>query len=189
MNFEKLVESNEQNKKTPDWKLETNKYIFLIEQKSALLPIDARTSDKEERFEKLENYLKNNIVKGFKQLNKYKINNNNKKIIRICLTLEKLYIGDNIIDIIEKDINFTFDKNMNWVISISEFEILIDLLKCNEEKFNEIIEKKLVLDIKEQRYKKNIENLLEGYKCDYIENKINYRDLILEEIIRDLKNN
>lgn len=39
----------------PDWILETNKYIFLIEQKSGLLPIDVKSNTAEKRLKYFKN--------------------------------------------------------------------------------------------------------------------------------------
>lgn len=76
------------NKKTPDWKIETERFIFLIEQKSALFPLEAKTVNEEQCVEKMEQYVERNIIKAFKQLDEFELKVE-KTVIRICLTFEK----------------------------------------------------------------------------------------------------
>lgn len=178
--YEKLKESQE--KKMPDWKIETKKYIILVEQKSALFPIDARITDREERYEKIEGYLKNNIVKAFKQLNEFKINNTDKEVIRMCLTFEKIYMEENVKYIINKYMKFDSDENLNWIVNIDEFEILMDILCNNEDDFNAIIEKKIILEKTKDKKGRNIEMLLAGRKYNYTGKQINHFKNIAESI-------
>lgn len=185
--YEKLKESKKQNAKMPDWKIETDKYIFIVEQKSALFPIDTRTTDKKERYSKMEEYFNKNIIKAFKQLNAYKINNTDKKVIRICLTFEKIYMEENVKYIIEEYMKFDSDRNLNWIINIDEFEILIDVLSNNEEQFNKIIEEKIQLEITQNKDGRNFEKILSGYKYNYTENQINHFEQIAEQIKEKLK--
>lgn len=184
--YEKLKESRKQKEKMTDWKIETDKYIFLVEQKSALFPVDTRTTDKEERYTKIEGYFKNNIIKAFKQLNAYKIDNTDKKVIRICLTFEKIYMEENVKYIIEQYMKFDSDKNLNWIVNIDEFEILIDTLSSNEEEFNKIIEKKIELEVTQDKDGRNFEKILGGYKYNYTENQINHFKEIAENMKKKL---
>ena len=187
INYKKLKESKKQKEKMPDWKIETDKYVFLVEQKSALFPIDTRTSDKEERYHKIEAYFNNNIIKAFKQLNDYRINNTDKKVIRICLTFEKIYMEENVKYIIEQNMQFDSDKNLNWIINIDEFEILMDIMSNNEQKFNEIIEKKIELEVKQDKNGRSFEKLLGGYKYNYTGKQINHFEKIADKIKENLE--
>jgi len=187
INHTKLKESKKQKVKTPDWKVETDRYIFLIEQKSALFPIDTRTITKEERYKKLEDFFDKNIVKAFKQLNDYEINDTSKTVIRICLTFEKIYMEENAKYIVEQKMNFKTDKNLNWIVNIDEFEILMHLLSTNEAEFNKLIQKKIYLEVSEDKNGRNFEKLLGGYKYDYATKKLNHFDIIVDDIKENLK--
>lgn len=172
----------------PDWKVETDKYIFLIEQKSSLFPIDTRTSSKKERFEKLEQYFNKSLVKGFNQLNSFKIDNTQKTIIRICLTFEKIYMEENAKRIIEEKMTFSSDINLNWIVNIDEFEILMKILSENEEEFNKIIEKKIYLEVTEDKTGRNFEKLLAGHKYDYANKVLNHFNFLGDNLKNKLKN-
>lgn len=137
---EKIDESSD---KMPDWKIETSQYIFLIEQKAAVYPIDTRTITSKNRIKLLNKYLDENIGKAFIQLNNYKISSN-KKVIRICLTFEYLYFTENIQELVLPKI-ITDYEYLNWVVPIDDFEKLFIILISNEQEFNQIIEKKIEL--------------------------------------------
>lgn len=186
--YEKLKESTKQNIKMPDWKIETEKYIFLIEQKSALFPIDTRTTTKEERYNKIENYFENNVIKAFEQLNAYEIKETNKEIIRICLTFEKIYMEENAKRIIEERMKFDFDRNLNWIVNIDEFEILMEILNEDEEDFNKIIQKKIRLETTQAADGRNFEKLLSGRKYNYSANILNHFEKIVEILKERIKN-
>ena len=149
----------ERDVKIPDWKIETNNYIFLIEQKSALLPIDTRIVDNEIRYKKMEEYFERNVVKAFNQLNTYDVQKNRKKVIRICLMFESLYLPEDIMFIVESDIKFNSDKKLNWILNINEFEILMELLSKDENKFDELIEKKISLEYEDSKKGKSFRTI------------------------------
>lgn len=180
--YEKLEERK--NKKTPDWKIETDKYIILIEQKAGLFPIDTRTSNKQNRFEKIENYFDGTIIKAFKQLNTFSIEDNNKTIIRICLTFEKIYMEENVKYILKPKMEFISDVALNWIVDIDEMEILMEILSQNKEKFNNIIEEKINLEKSNANKGRSFETILKGYKYNYTLKQINH----FEKLLKDLKN-
>ena len=185
--YEKLKESKKQGVKMPDWKIETEKFIFLVEQKSALFPIATRTSDKMERYSKIENYFNNTIIKAFEQLNAYEIKGSNKKVIRICLPFETIYMEENVKYIVEKKMKFKYDKNSNWIVNIDEFEKLMDILSNDENEFNRIIEEKIYLEVKQDNNGRNFGKILSGYKNNYLNNNINHFKRITEEMLERLK--
>lgn len=174
------------NEKTPDWKLETNKFIFLIEQKSALFPIETRTITAGERFNKLDKYIKDNIVVAFEQLNNYE-EISSKKVIRICLMYEKIYAIEDLQDIALSNVKLNSDWYLNWIMSIDEFEKLMFLLHKNEDTFNKLIIKKIKLEMENSSNGKSFDMILSDYKNDYIENKINYFQNIIRNDMELLK--
>lgn len=187
INYQKLKESKKKGQKTPDLRIETNKYVLLIEQKATLFPIDARIITKEERYKKLESFIDNTLVKAFKQLNEYDEACKNKQVIRICLTFEKIYVEENIKRILATRMNFKTEKALNWIVNIDEMEVLMQLLAKDEDEFDKIIEEKINLERTNDPNGRTIEKLLAGYEYDYAANKINHFDNIIEEFLEKLK--
>lgn len=188
INYEKLEEINTTGIKTPDWKIETNNYIFIVEQKSSLFPINTRTTTKQERFYALESYINNNIIKAFRQLNAYSVNNSKKSVIRICLTFEKIYVEENMKSIIERKMKFNSDIDLNWILNIDEFEILMQILGEDEERFNKIIQEKINLEKNKDKNGRSFERLLKGCEYGYV-NELNHFNRLGDELKDKLKNN
>lgn len=183
ISYEKLKESN---KKMPDWKVDTEDFIVLIEQKASLFPIDARTTTSEERYNKIDDYFDKNIVKAFKQLNSYVINDSKKTVIRICLTFEKIHMEDNAKKIVKSKMTFPSDVELNWIVNIDEMEILLNILSTDYRKFKNIIEKKIYLEKNKENIGKSFMELLKGYTNDYTLNKINHFERISDELKQKL---
>ena len=183
INAEKIDEDND---KKPDWKIETNNYIFLIEQKAGLYPMDTRSITSNNRFDALNSYLKNNLEKAFIQLNNYKIKSN-KIIIRICLTFEQIYMTELVQEIVLPTISNITDQHLNWIVPINEFEKLFIILSEDEDKFNSIIEEKIRLEKNLDKNGRGFDKLLETYKNKYTNEKIDYFHQILNEELEILK--
>lgn len=164
--YKKLIESTRRGQKMPDWEIETDKYILLIEQKATLFPIETRTITKEERYESIENYLNNTIIKAFKQLNAYNPETE-KTIIRICLTFEEIYMEENVKKIIKELAKFNFDSKSNWIVNIGEMEILMELLANNKDDFNKVIEEKLYLEDVYDNNGRSLSHLFRKMKLNY----------------------
>lgn len=173
INAQKLKETN--NEKRPDWKLETEKYIFYIEQKAGLYPMETRSIISKKRLDTLNNYINLNIKKAFVQLNNYS-EKTDKKIIRICLTFEMIYFPEEVQELVLHKIKLMGEEYLNWIISINEFEKLIYMLSIDKNKFNNIIDKKIELEKNKSKDGRGFDSLLEKEKNDYISNKINYFD-------------
>ena len=179
---------DENNDKIPDWKVETDDYVFLIEQKAALYPIETRTITSKKRFTILDKYLKDNIEKAFAQLNNYKISTN-KTIIRICLTFEQIFITEIIQEIVLSRINnIKIDDCLNWIVPIDDFEKLFIILSKDKQEFNKIIKKKIKLEKEKYGNGRGFDTILAKYKNDYVLNRINYFERITDEMRRVLKN-
>lgn len=181
---------DENNDKVPDWKVETEKYIFLIEQKAGLYPLNTRSITSKDRIKILDKYLKVNIEDAFVQLNNYHINAS-KTIIRICLTFEQIYLTETVQDLVLPKVKDIQNNYLNWIVPINDFEKLFELLKTDEQEFNKIINKKIELEKEKNNNGRGFDSLLNNYKNDYILNKINYFEKITEEIkleLRELNN-
>ncbi len=179
INAEKLEEDGKS--KVPDWKIETKKYTILVEQKATLFPIDARVTTSANRYDAIEKYFEN-IKKAFKQLNSFETKDNEKKIIRICLTYETIHMTENAQDIIREIMEFDDEIYLNWILNIDEFETLMELLNESEEKFDNIIEKKIDLEKKDSNEGKSFESIFEKLESNYAREEINYFDNLIKEI-------
>lgn len=180
INYEKLDENND---KVPDWKVETDNYIFLIEQKSALYPLDTRDITAKKRIEVLDKYFEDNIEKAFNQLNNYEISTD-KNVIRICLTFEQIYFTETVQEIVLPKIhNIKDNYYLNWVVPINDFEKLFIILSKNNKQFDKIIQEKIKLEKEKYNNGRGFDTILTKYKNDYVLNKINY----FKEITDDIK--
>lgn len=177
----KATKIKETSKKMPDWILETNKYIFLIEQKSGLLPIDVKSNTAEKRFKALQKYITDNFYNTFEQLNNY-TPSSNKITIRMCLTFENIYGTEEIQSIVLKKYEDKEDYHLNWIICIDDFEKLFNLYTKDEIEFNKIIENKIELKRNKDNNGRNFGKLLNNLPNDYALNKINYIDIIIENL-------
>lgn len=179
----KIDESNDKN---PDWKVETDDYIFLIEQKAGLFPLDTRDITAEKRIGLLEKYLKGNIEEAFIQLNNHKIHTK-KTVIRICLTLEQIYVTELIQELIIPKIDTIENDYLNWIIPINDFEKLFIILSKNEKEFNKIIQHKIKLEKEKYNNGRGFDTILDKYENDYVQNRINYFEQIIDDMKRILK--
>lgn len=184
VNASKIEEKG--NSKVPDWILETDKYIFLIEQKAALFPIDTKSITSSNRLNSIERYLNDNIKKAFVQLNDFYLSTC-KIVIRVCLTFERIFFVEPIQDLVLPNITLNSEYYLNWVISINEFEKLISILSNNEAEFNSIIDEKINLEFKKSNNGRGFDTLLDKYENDYIKNKINHYKNITDNYLKILK--
>ncbi|WP_129692452.1 hypothetical protein [Gottfriedia acidiceleris] len=183
------VESNsitkieEDNKiKRADWLIEADKYILIIEQKSAL----AKTSVKNitPNIDDLDRFLKR-LDEGFEQListeAQFKERYPNKRIVKMLLHYEDLFVPE----LLEERIDSKFNRNMVFLIHISEMEKLISLLEDNEELFNLVIKQKIELEESKSIHGRSLGQILTQFECysnDYLRKKKNKYLNISEEI-------
>lgn len=143
--FESLdLTKSKKKERIADWLVKTQKYNLIFEQKSILLLSSFKVM--EINIEEFKNKFIPKIEKAFFQLEnteKIKIQNN-KKTIKFILLFEyfpileslKLYFES----VLEKRI---LDLENYIFITLDEFEILMTLLKNNEELFNLVLEERL----------------------------------------------
>lgn len=181
------IEELNNGEKVPDWKIETEKYIFLVEQKSALFPIDTKTTTSDTRLKKIEKYFDDNIIKAFKQLDSYQVNDEGKIIVRISLMFEKIYMKENVMSIVEERYKFNSPHYLNWIVTIDEFELLMEILSSNESEFNKLIERKIELEYNRDLNGRSFERLLAGKKYGYTMKELNYFEKNTNNIVKRLK--
>lgn len=183
--FEKLEESKKE--KVCDWKLETNKYIILIEQKTAL--IMEKTKEIYTDAKIIKEYLFKKILKGFEQLeeSELKLKKNNKKVIKILLHYENLYDQVILEDEIKKELRKKSDKKYEniFMMQTREIERMVYILSKDEELFNDIIERKLELEKESLANKRSFLTLMLDFGVDggndYLDKKINHIEKILQK--------
>ena len=177
--FEKLQEDNKSA--MCDWKIETDKYIILIEQKSAIASIF--TKNIYPNISQVRSYL-NRLGKGFNQLKitEQKIDNdNNKTIVKLLVHYELLYISETLeVEIIKSMNSSKEDYNNTFLVSTSEMERLVYALSEGEEILNEVIDVKLELESKQDPNGRSFSKILDerNIRNDYLENvKNHHRDM------------
>lgn len=180
----KATKIKEGSDKKPDWLLETNKYVFLIEQKSGLLPIDVKTNTAIKRLDVLKKYNDNNFFNAFNQLNSY-APSTSKTVIRMCLTLDNIYGLEEIQDIVLKKYEGFENYFLNWIICIDDFEKLFSLLVKDENKFDEIIERKIELEKSKDINGRSFNKLLNDFENDYIKTNLNYVEKLIKTLEED----
>ncbi|MGL6107485.1 hypothetical protein, partial [Romboutsia sp.] len=177
--FEKLQEDNKSS--TCDWKVETDKYIILIEQKSAIASIFTKNIYPDTS--QVRSYL-NRLGKGFKQLKvtEQKIENeNNKTIVKLLVHYELLYIPETLeVEIIKSINGVKDDYNNTFLVSTSEMERLVYALSKGDEILNEVINVKLDLEAKQDPHGRSFSKILDErhIRNDYLDNvKNHHRDM------------
>ncbi|WP_319201363.1 hypothetical protein [uncultured Ilyobacter sp.] len=173
--YEKIPER--ENMEMPDWKIETEKYILLLEQKSTLAPIKVKGMSPD--INGLRDYMKK-FLKAIKQLDSgEKVYENGKQTIKIIVHFETLYVSELLKEPLLRIPKLNPSKYENlFFASMDELEILIDLLNKNEKLFEKIIEEKLRVE-KES-------NLQDGRSFDKIFEKY---DINENNYINTLENN
>lgn len=162
----------EVNKKMPDWEIKTDKFVFLIEQKSSLYPLNSDSFTNSGNKNSIEKF-DNNFIEAFEQLNNYNPKTN-KTIIRMCLLLESMEMPEINEERVLPKIKNKKNKHLNWLINIDDFEKLFYLYSTNKNEFNLIIENKIKLEKTQDINGRNFRKLLINVKNDYLENKINH---------------
>lgn len=137
--------------------IETQKYVTIVEQKASLFGITAKdTSNESEAIKSIQRYRLGVIKEGFEQLYETSIQTE-KEIIRIILSCEKIYDEGMMKQETLKEISIAeIEKYSYWIVNIEDFENLIATLGNDEEKFNEIMEKKIALEKEPQLIGKSL---------------------------------
>lgn len=182
--FEKIEQEGK-----ADWYIYTDKYLLIIEQKSSLMSIALkREYPSKEQFNEYLEILK----KAIKQLkNTENSVNENRIIIKMVLTFEKLYFKDAFIKE-ELNIAYSSEENANplehcYFIDTEEFEQLIQILAGNNKKFDEIIATKMAYEKEppapiEGRDFKDIISKIHGWKLfKFLEDKKYIFDQLIEK--------
>ena len=96
---------------------------------------------------------------------------------------------ENAQDLIREIMKFDDEIYLNWILNIDEFETLMELLNESEEKFDNIIEKKIDLEKKDSNEGKSFESIFEKLESNYAREEINYFNNFIKEIGKEYLQN
>lgn len=148
----------ETTKQTPDWEIDTENYIFIVEQKTSLFPIETRDTGNKDGISKLDEYFQKKIMEAFKQLDNYSVDTT-KTLIRICLTYENISIPTIAQDTLTADFPFEY-RHLFWILHINEFEDLFALYSTDKVLFSDLIQKKILLELNKDPNGRSISKLI-----------------------------
>lgn len=133
--------------KKADWKIETNKYLLIIEQKSTLFRRNASDTTPtfvNEAIDAVDYFTKKTVGEAFEQLRSTNVDTV-KEVIRIFVSYEKIYMEEPYVDKAKQELKIPQEEQY-WIVNIEDFENLIATLGNDEEKFNEVVKKKIILE-------------------------------------------
>lgn len=136
--FTRIPESNKESR--ADWYIKTDKYDFLVEQKSTIsyLGIKQNTPD----IVAMKKHIISCWGKAVKQLSKTQKALKLNDAIKIILVYEDYYQSECLDLLFDIDTTLVND-NRYWLVTIREFEMLMHLYKTSPELFNDIISEKI----------------------------------------------
>lgn len=143
-NFSKVSENSKE--KIADWKIESQKYTLLVEQKSALASIKIKTLYPD--LTELKKYIKK-YEEAIEQLNstERKLALGCNKCVKMILYFENIYVSEIFKDTLMKQLNLNYEDNSNlFFVSIEEFETLMFIYKVSVDLFDKIIGEKIELE-------------------------------------------
>ena len=180
-NFKKLNPyENKKTKSLADWIIETKNYNLIVEQKSTLLLSSCKTM--EINIKGLKKGFLPTLKKAFKQLQNTEKDKiiNNKKTIKLILLYEYFPTLEALKAYFENILKDKIDDLQNYIfISTDDFEILMTLLKNDENLFDKVIEERLELE----------KELFKGAKFSDIFDKYSFRkNEYIEYLIKKFKN-
>lgn len=181
--YSKIDES--ENGKKADWKIETNKYLILVEQKATLFRINASDTTPafvDEAIDAIDYFTKRTVGEAFEQLKTTNIDTD-KEVVRIFVPYEKIYMEEPYVDEAKQELKVPQEEQY-WIVNIEDFENLIATLGNDEEKFNEVVEKKSLL---ERNNDKNGRSLSKINDSEYLGDYFRKIDVFEKHIREGLK--
>jgi len=171
INFRKINEGGK-----ADWIIFTDKYVLIIEQKSCLMAIAAKTEYPSEKA--LAVYLEN-LRKACHQLNNTIsiLRGDKRKIIKIILHFEKIYFKEVLIkEKLTEQCKGEFESlKRYYMVDTDEFELLIDTMSKDINMFYNILEKKIEYEdnppppVVGQDFRHVINVFIKDKKIDFLE--------------------
>ena len=174
-----IPKSEKKNEKSADAFIETEKAVFFIEMKSAIIPLQGKQQVPDA--EKIKKYCKDNLLRAYNQLaESEKLYTGSKPIIKIILSYENL-INANFY--MKATSEFLQDDSRCNLMGIEEFESLLQIYQADKAMFDEIVE--YLLDQEDDVVQsKNIFNFIEEKSIkvkSYFSEERNYWSLYSEK--------
>lgn len=136
--YKKIKESKKE--KRADWILNIGKFTIIIEQKSTIAAIEAKQNHPD--LELMKKYMINNWGEAIKQLHSTQISENIKECIKIILVYEDYYKSECLDEVFSLE-DFPTNDGTYWLISINEFEMLLNTYRIDPSLGLKIVEEKL----------------------------------------------
>ena len=130
-----------QDKKHADWLIRLDGYKFIIEQKSALLALNAKQQDT--NLESICTYAKRNINKALQQLHETENRLGEGTCIKVILLYEDYFPAQLLSELLKMEGCPVKDDGYYWLMNIGEMEMLLQLYDDNRDLFSEVIQERI----------------------------------------------
>ena len=160
-----FVRIEECDKKRADWHIKLNNYDILVEQKSGLSILDIKQN--EPNLVSMKQHIVKNWGKAVKQLDETEKFLELKNAIKIILVYEDYYKSESFELLFEigPDLN-PLNNRKFWLLTINEFEMLLDLYKKDSHLFFEIIKEKDDLETSLSVEGRDMEAIMKKHKIN-----------------------
>ena len=142
--------------KRADWRIKIGEYIFFVEQKSSLSLLGIKHSHPDVKA--MKKYMMDNWGEAIKQLNTTQNFYNVRNAIKIILVYEDYYKSKCIDELFRLHPELMNDNHF-WLLSINEFETLLQLCKSNTELALEIIKEKELIETSNSHGERDLKQL------------------------------
>ena len=153
--FHKIIAEN--NQKRADWIIQIENYTFLVEQKSSLSLLGIKQNQPD--IEAMKEHILKTWGKAVKQLSETQTALNLDTAVKIILVYEDYYKSECLGELFRINPNLVNDYNY-WLMTINEFEMLLDTYKTDPTVFFEIINNKVKMEHMQSQDGRDIEQLL-----------------------------
>jgi len=124
--FKKVKEDKKE--KRADWILNIDSFTIIIEQKSTIASIEAKQN--QPNLELMKKYMTDTWGEAIKQLHATQVSENISECIKIILVYEDYYKSECLDEVFSLD-DLPINDGTYWLISINEFEMLLNTYRCN----------------------------------------------------------
>ena len=147
--------------KKADWYINMDGYEILLEQKSALASLKAKQQESD--INSTKQYALRNWMKAISQLQNTEYDYGNKKMIKIILVYEEYYKSEMLENIFSLSGSAIENDGYYWLVSISEFEMLLYSYKTDKKLFKEIMQDKIRMETENLHEGRDIRQIFERY--------------------------
>ena len=160
--FQRIEEDS--NEKRADWYIKFGNYDFFVEQKSSLSLLGIKQSHPDVKA--MKKHMIDNWGEAIQQLNTTQKFYNKQNAIKIILVYEDYYKSKCLDELFRLHPELGND-NHYWLISINEFETLLQLCKSNPEMAEQIIQEKDNIETSRNYKERELKQLFFKYKIEH----------------------